>query len=544
MLGAIWTRLRSAPLSSAENLAALLVIGICIAWIGCMSLSRTYLQTNIETDFLYTFWSEARLFLEAKPMLVRFHPPGYPILLGTVYRFTGDAMRSGLIISWLSACIALVGSYLLYRRIMGPIVGIAALAALTASLPFLELSAMATSDVFFFAMWTCALLVASHALDANRGPVWLAAGLLAGIVILCRTNGIVIGILVFAPFMLAKRFGEGLRNAAVVVAGIAAPIAVWAAYAHAVGSPVIPTKNFANLALTYFSDGNRHSGEAMVKIEQQFHTLWDVISYDPALMLRTYAIDFAHLPMRLITDLTWIVYALVGIAGVLVWLWQRWRDPQVLLIVITALAAILFLNLKVYETRYFLYLVPLLGAATGYVLREWITMNQEAADGCLVHARLMSLLIAGFTALSCVALWVTGTRAVERVEDEAINAQMAEALPVLARTPPGSTLMARKPNLAFHAARRSVWMPEAQTPRELCNALQQPPASAHYLFVGIVERKRRADMAAWLEQDPPPDWLELVASGPGGRDRGWRLFKLSPNAECSTAASEVFPPRR
>ena len=106
---------------------------------------------------------------------------------------------------------------MLYRRIMGPIVGIAALAALTASLPFLELSAMATSDVFFFAIWTCALLVASHALDANRGPVWLAAGLLAGIVILCRTNGIVIGILVFAPFMpqwrcLRKRAGvEGFR---------------------------------------------------------------------------------------------------------------------------------------------------------------------------------------------------------------------------------------------------------------------------------------------------------------------------------------------
>ena len=76
-------------------------------------------------------------------------------------------------------------------------------------------------------------------------------------------------------------------------------------------------------------------------------------------------------------------------------------------------------------------------------------MNQEAADGCLVHARLMSLLIAGFTALSCVALWVTGTRAAERVEDEAINARMAEALPVLVRTPPGSTLMARKPNLGF-----------------------------------------------------------------------------------------------
>ena len=140
-------------------------------------------------------------------------------------------------------------------------------------------------------------------------------------------------------------------------------------------------------------------------------------------------------------------------------------------------------------------------------------MNQEAADGCLVHAGLMSLLIAGFTALACVSLWVTGTRAAERVEDEAINGQMAEALPVLARTPPGSTLMARKPNLAFHAARRSVWIPEAQTPRELCNALQQPPASAHYLFVGIVERKRRADMAAWLEQYPPPDWLELVARG-------------------------------
>jgi hypothetical protein len=60
LLSAIWTRLRSAPLSNAENLAALLVIGIYIAWIGWMSLSRTYLQINTETDFPDPFWSEAR----------------------------------------------------------------------------------------------------------------------------------------------------------------------------------------------------------------------------------------------------------------------------------------------------------------------------------------------------------------------------------------------------------------------------------------------------------------------------------------------------
>jgi hypothetical protein len=176
----------------------------------------------------------------------------------------------------------------------------------------------------------------------------------------------------------------------------------------------------------------------------------------------------------------------------------------------------------VFEARYYLFLVPLLGASAGYAISFWLNRP----------SRLRLAPAAAITAVAAVAvvgLLSAAPRARAKAEAPDVRAQLAEALSAVKRhTPAEAVLVTYKENLAFHARRRSALLPSVTTIEQLCGPLQRQLSSGPaYVYIGYAERRRsRIEISRLLLGDDLPAWLVVTDEGKAGG--GWRLLAVKP----------------
>jgi 4-amino-4-deoxy-L-arabinose transferase-like glycosyltransferase len=215
----------------------------------------------------------------------------YPLALAGLREFLGDWLLAGVVLSVVSGVAVLIASYLLFYDLGGRATAWGALLTLIGSSLFIRYSATASTDVAFLALFTGSCLCAIKALRSGSAWLWRGCGLLAGLAIVTRSNGMGLGLLMLAPLVSQAPLRSRLAGVLHVAIGLAVPIVLLVVYAVASGSNVWPSRNHLNLGMTYFAGGDRTSAEAMDEIADHFGGVADVLMHDPVSLARTYVYD-------------------------------------------------------------------------------------------------------------------------------------------------------------------------------------------------------------------------------------------------------------
>lgn len=517
--------------SYRASTAAAVLIAVLATITGWFCLQRKHFNLGSESDFLGRFVPEAQRLLSGGPLLVDIHLPGYAVVLAGVERLVGDWLASGLLLSWLPSLAVLLCCWRLFARIGGGWAGLGAVGLLATSTVFLGFSAQASSDMLFLAAFFGGMLVVVRAMESSRWTDWALGGLLAGLTFMLRTNGIVLLALVLAPWLVQIGHRDRLKFSASFAVGAILPIVAWAFLAQHTHSPLFPTETHSNLALTYYGDRGTAPHDQRMRLGESFDSTLDVLLHDPLHVARIYLVDLLKLPARIVLHAGWLPLALLS-ALCLLYLapWLRSRAGIVVLVI--ALLSTLLMNMKQFESRYYLYLTPVLGAALGVVLERW--------QARIAVERRANWLLAGLV-LAVVAGMVPAVRAARAMAEPPEESREIAAVvaAVESQVPAGRPIVARKNLVTFYSGRPLIWFPEAITLDGLCEALRRDRHEGSvYLLIGAAERRIRPQISAEVLSGALPGWARLAASG-GPAGAGWALVELSLGA-CGAVSR---PPR-
>ncbi len=492
-----------------------------VAFIGGLALTREFFTYGTETDYLSSFVPEAQRLLQGESLQLDFHPPMYVIVIAAVQFVVRNWFATGVGLSVVAAGIVVFSQFVFFDRLTGRAGAWGAVAALLTSGVFLTFASLASSDLFFLALYSLSLVLALALIASERSRWWWAVlGGLVGIAVLTRTNGVTLLLLVGAPLLGRGNLRERIVNCALVTGGGGVVLAGWIAFATITGSPYGPAKTYANLAMTYYGSGNRVSGESRLPMEEQFDSLVDVVAHDPIKMATMYAKDFVTLPADIFRSQL-VVFPLSALAvfGLLLFCF---RDMTLLKAGFLAivLAQVALVNMKTFEERYYLFLAPVLGAAAGLSVDVLHRCLKDARLRCAAYAVLAALLVVSFGAS------VRGTvRSIHAEDDELGPAIRAFA----AHVEDDTIVVSRKTHLAFYSRCASAYMPQCESVTELGQYVHARMHSRPvYIFYGRREQSTRPELSALLRPAEVPSWLHVVAEAEA--PARWVLYKVDKDA--------------
>jgi len=496
-----------------------LIAALAFAVLLSLSFRRTAFNYGNETDFLGGFVPEATRFLAGGPLAVEYHPPFYSIVLAGAYSAVGDWMRAGLIISLLSGFVSVFASFRLFDLAYGRSAGVGAVVGLLLSLPFLTFSLLTTADAFFLALAIAAPAFFASAGLRSRRQHWFWGGIFVGLATLTRTNGAVLLLLLLSAGRGDRRRAGAFARAG---AGVAVPLLLWLAVAAWTGSPLVPQSNYENLALTYYSAGDRTSGDAIAKATADVDSAWEVLSRNPRRVARIYVRDLTSNVQRLfvpgLLPFPLAVLALPGLCVLLVIHVPRygWVLPA------TLGAMFLVLNFKAWETRYYLLFVPFMGAGIGLAF-AYLRSQAARTDRRRALATILGISLA-------LATLQTGVSLRRGWWDLSTDAQSAARFLAAWGAPPGSIVIARKPHICFYSGLDCGAFPNVERLEGLRASIEEsaegwPPDGKVFLFFGFAEKALRPTLARPLHGWAQVPWLHRVGEG-GERHMRWILFEI------------------
>ena len=515
-------------LLSPHRLPLVLLIAAYVAIVLGVGLSRSYLGYH-ETDYLLFFVPDAESFLAGTPLQGAFHPPLYPILIAGAYAVLGDWLAAGIAISFVFGLAGLVCSYLLFLRVGGPPAAWGAGLTLLGSFNFLHESARASADTMFFALFVASCLLALGASSSGSRGRWAACGLVVGLAMITRTNAPPLLLLAAAPFLSSGSHRTRAWDCLCLIAGIALPLLLVAAYGAATGSHVWPANNHLSLATSYFSESSdRNSIDAALRVAGRFASMGEVLLHDPARIATTYLQDLHRLLAVDIITLVEPPLYLMFLPGLFILLARHWSGALALVLAVVV-AELLLTNLKQFQARYYLFLLPLIGAGVGHMC--WHLLSSAwAARWRKIFAPAIFLMLAAAVALAFAKTY-RGT--------QDATAELAQLVPAaLAQIEHGSAVLARKPHLAFYAGAEAVHLPDVGTIDELRDFMRVQPAPAPlYLLYGEIEHQLRPQLRALQTAAGAPSWLEVAAES--RRPGRWVLYRYRPAAIDRRGASDL-----
>lgn len=482
-----------------------------------LALTRDFMTYGTETDFLGGFKPEAERLLRGEPMHLDYHPPLYSFVLAGAWLTVREWFTAGLAVSVLAGAGLAAASYALFRRVAGPAAGVGAVIGLAASPVFVRYAVLATSDVFFTFLYVAAFLLGVMALETGSRRTWLACGAAAGLAVLTRTNGLAALVLCLAPALAASRPARAkLADFGWVALGLALPLAAWAFYGLLSDSRLAPALTYGSFAQNYFAEGHyRYEGSVRRMFEARFDGMWDVLLYDPLRIVQVYVRDLLILGRRVFGREELLAFPLnhLAVPGLL-WLLLARASPALWLVVVGAVAHVLLINFKAFEARFYLFLVPLMGAAATLLLAALLRGVNAAAPA--------QRAIAGAIALGAIVQAVVFTYPKLHSQD----GLFADLTAARARLAPDPQVLAMRPHAAFYLGGTSLDFPRIDGLRHLGQLLSAPARRGPvYVYVGDYER----ETWPFVEQlEEGLEWLTPVAHGAGSE--AWALYELRAEA--------------
>lgn len=157
------------------------------------------------------------------------YSPGLPLFVSGIYKLSGDVHeRLARLALALIGSLAVLFTYLIGRRLSGPLAGLVGAAAVAVYPALLEYQGMLMGEPLAATLLSGAVLAMLWAADGRAR--WLLPGALLGALVLVRPEYLAISIPVAVViFALAGRegWGRGLAQAAILLAGVALVVAPW-----------------------------------------------------------------------------------------------------------------------------------------------------------------------------------------------------------------------------------------------------------------------------------------------------------------------------
>ena len=504
-----------------------------LAAIACVSLQRTFLGVEVESDFTGSFAREAQRILTGQALELLTHPPGYPFVVALGRSLSGEWLDAGLWISGISAAVVLIASIATFRRLAGTAASWGALLACACSMPFLTYASTASSDMFFAALIYLLLALVVHALAAPRRLLlWTGCGAIAACVLLTRSNGMVAAAVLALPWLVPAHEANRARNFAALAVGFLLPLLAWFFYAASTDSPRWPAGNYRNIAVAAFVGRVRRVARKSCRVAgRHSRNLADVLAYDPVRLVSRLATNLALLPAKAALTLTWIPFAVLAVPGLVLLLLRR-RTPALLACLSLIAGMTLLTGILGYLARHYLMLVPLIGAMAG-VAFAWALDRAALAQAPRVLVTLAAILVAGIVSAR------THAKVLPQLETE-VQVEFSQAASyVMRQTEPDAVIVARSCSISISTGRNGWYLEDVGAVSalydDLCHGIGV--TSPAYLFIGEMERSYRSDLVREISARPIP-WLEPVARG---TTSSWTLYRIrldqAQDMSCSSSSA-------
>ncbi len=486
-------------------LALVLVFALVYGWFAVRHEVGAY---GVETDFYGLYARDAQRVLHGQMVKERDHGPGYASLVALASLATGDVFTAGKLCSWVSALGVLLFSYLTFRRLTDS--RVAFWASLFSGLVLVRYSFVVNIDIVFACFALAAIWLFYKYLDEKR-RLWLAlAGLVSGLAVMIRYNGLLVpgGVVVglLALEWGRYRLGVRLKRLAFYLVFFLIPVLPWETYLFvAEKSPSSPGLNLA-LAWEYYGPGGRFDGdERMAAVEQEvqfkYSSFREYILAEPIDFTRHYARNLLAYAEDLLGTFFPFPASHLILAGFLVYLVIA--DGALLSLSVFPLLAYLGASLVHFYSRYYLVMVPFLAL---YLAILFFGGKWETYKGKMVPAKLAVILVLVW------ALAATWRISYIRSQDLIINEPkhllgLAEDLRQVAS--PGEKLLSRKPHLAFLSGLEHSYFPPANTVEEVIDFARRN--GAVYVLYGEVEKNYRPQLSIMQYPDSVKALLVPVA---------------------------------
>jgi hypothetical protein len=165
------------------------------------------------------------------------YSPGLPLLVMGLYRLSGGAHeRFARVVLALIGALSVLFTYLIGRRLSGPLAGLVGAGAIAIYPAFLEYQGMLMGEPLAAALLSGAVLAmlwaagpADPARGSCQGGRWLLPGVLLGALALTRPEYLGVSLLLTLVTLVHYRsqWRIGVSNAAILLAGIALVVAPW-----------------------------------------------------------------------------------------------------------------------------------------------------------------------------------------------------------------------------------------------------------------------------------------------------------------------------
>jgi hypothetical protein len=463
--------------------------------------------TYSDSDFYASYAPDAMRIAAGHFPAGRFQGPGYPVALALVRPVTGDLFTAGKAIAVVSATIAGLLAFLLFRDPWGDAVGLGAQLLLVSNPVFVRMAIEPVTDMPFLM-----LCMAAQSVFMARplGVRWRTAGAgsLAGLAFLTRYNGVTL----IAAFALAitilNLFDESRTERVHLLALLVlTSLTVSAPWLYANdrhrGAPLY-NEDYLNIATEFYGPpGEQTSRDGLDAMAVRFHSYRDVLLYDPVGLIRRYPRKLAISIFRSFGSWPFAVAATIG----LVVAWRRGPRKRMIGFGLPVATLFLLMALNHFEARYYLFAIAFYAALSALALQTAVTwlasrfsLRPKAVRTCEVAA----LIVAATVAASSAA------KPLETMYAEEPREILGACAYLRGRNIRNAQILAYKPHVAFVCGQEAVFLPPFDSEPAMEHWVLE--SRARFLAIGPQEIRRRPQLAEWRDPSRAPAWLRPVWS--------------------------------
>ncbi|ELR97343.1 glycosyltransferase family 39 protein [Gloeocapsa sp. PCC 73106] len=424
------------PKNELEAERFVLIFSLIVLVLAISIGSRRQVGTfGVESDFYGVYAIQAERILAGKVYNYQHNPPGYCLLLAAIKFFIGDSFTAAKLISSVSLAFLTKIIYQIFKLVFN--YQIALIITVLTTLTLFPASFLAATDLV-----SALIIVSTIYLVLNSTKRYFLIGMLAGTAYLFRTNGIflVVGIILVIFWFKSEK----LRKTSWLIAGFMLLVTPWLIYNWKLNGSPFSNTAYLQIAAHFYHPLGDNFITSVQEMGYRFHSLSDVIFYQPFLLFKTYIKDvfFSNLvklflPSALLQDeygrvlsllpFLWIVIGLISLTR------DHLKNPQIVTLMILSCLGYLILGLVGFHRRYYFFFYPIV-----FLLKVYPVIKLKRGKSLIIL-----FLILGVFMASSVETYLT-------LHSEP-KYLLSQAEVIKHRSESGKIMIVRKPHLAYLA---------------------------------------------------------------------------------------------